>query len=265
MATRKRPRSSSSECELAWSWGRLGLFEPSIAAKIGSLPLGGTPSLADRLHRHAHRVRGLMTGHARARRWRRSPRRRDGPLVSMGPSAFSTPSRPSPLANTSSRGSVDAAPRLDPRGVRAARAERRRIASARRGMPPRRSQRGRASERELACAGYFSAGLTAASAGCTRAALRVRALREAHLFGHWFDLEPRRSALYIREHRRIHGRSLVTLQDRHVRVGAGVVRDQLLPSRSIWPACGRPRGATTKSCRCAATPGWKSASTSASR
>src|SRR5687768_10885318 len=39
MATRKRPRSRSSECELAWSWGRLGLFEPSTAAKIGSVPL----------------------------------------------------------------------------------------------------------------------------------------------------------------------------------------------------------------------------------
>src|SRR6516225_12474840 len=37
-AMRNRPRSSRSECDSSFSWGRFGQLEPSMAAKSGSLP-----------------------------------------------------------------------------------------------------------------------------------------------------------------------------------------------------------------------------------
>ena len=131
----------------------------------------GTPSLADRLHRHAHRVRRLVTGDARARvgtDWLEE-------RMALGvDGTIGVQARPAGRARwrTPDRAAASRRSRLRPTRCAGARAARPAESSARRGMPPHRSPAGQASEREHACARHFSAVRRAAHVGVAHPTLR---------------------------------------------------------------------------------------------
>ena len=166
------------------------------------------------------------------------------PLVSIGTLGVEHAQPAEPVGEHQVARQRRAASRLDPRRVRA----RGRASSGLVCAPRKCRDAGRKeAERQRARSTHATVILALRARDCTRPALRLRHCARRTYSGTGSTLSPGSPALYIREHRRIHARSLVTLQDHRVRVGAGVGGTCCCPAdrsrRHVVVHAGQPRRA----------------------